>query len=55
MLLILNMSTLLKALFKFCTYYKIFIYFKRRYDNMQVRTLNNIIKIGGNYALYIMR
>ena len=41
------MHTLFKTIFKFSTYHKIFIYFDQRYDNMQVRTLNNIIKIRG--------
>ena len=41
------MYTLFKAIFRFCTFHKIFVYLKRRYDNTQVRTLNNIIKIKG--------
>ena len=39
--------TLLKAILKFCTTNKLFKYFRRRYNDDQLKDLNNAVKIRG--------
>ena len=39
--------TLLKAILKFCTPNKLFKYFRRRYNDYQLKDLNNMVKIRG--------